>query len=178
MCQTSLEAIQHKNSRIMLIAQQKNWNFVRCKCVRWTSASFRFRLNPVPHYSDIITSAVASQIIGVSIVCSTVCSGADRRNHQSSASLAFVRGIHWWPVDSTHIGPVTWKLFPFDDVIMYLCSLLGLPHYINRLPKNRGNSQFFNCDIKWAHTQRRHMSVTVSQITGNSAVHTTVVDQV
>ena len=46
------------------------------------------------HYSDVITSAMASQIAGVSIVYSTVCSGADDRKHQTSASLAFVRGIH------------------------------------------------------------------------------------
>ena len=29
---------------------------------------------------------------GVSIICSTVYSGTDQRKHQSSASLAFVRG--------------------------------------------------------------------------------------
>ena len=38
--------------------------------------------------------------------------------HQSSASLAFVRGIHRWPVNSPHKGPLTRKFFPFDDVIM------------------------------------------------------------
>ena len=54
---------------------------------------------------------------GVSIVCSTVCSDADRRKHLNAASLAFVRGIHRWPVDSPHKGPVT--QFPFDDVIMF-----------------------------------------------------------
>ena len=42
------------------------------------------------HYSDIIMSKMASQITGVSIVCSTGGSGADQRKHQSSASLAFV----------------------------------------------------------------------------------------
>ena len=47
-------------------------------------------------------------------------SGADQRKHQSSASLAFVRGIHRWPVNSPHKGPVTRKMFPFDDVIMVL----------------------------------------------------------
>ena len=31
------------------------------------------------------------------MVCSTVCSSADQREHQSSASLGFVRGIHRWP---------------------------------------------------------------------------------
>ena len=45
--------------------------------------------------------------------------GADQRKHQSCASLAFVWGIHQWPVDSSHKGPVTRKIFPFDDVIMH-----------------------------------------------------------
>ena len=27
-------------------------------------------------------------------------------------------GIHRWPVNSPHQGQVTWKMFPFDDVIM------------------------------------------------------------
>ena len=49
----------------------------------------------------------------------TVYTGADQRKHQSSASLAFVRGIHRWPVNSPHKGPVTRKTFPFDDVIMW-----------------------------------------------------------
>ena len=44
-------------------------------------------------------------------------SGVDQRKHQSSASLAFVRGIHRRPVNSPHKGPVTRKMFPFDDVI-------------------------------------------------------------
>ena len=39
-------------------------------------------------------SAVASQITILTIVYSTVYSGADQRKHQSFASLAFVRGIH------------------------------------------------------------------------------------
>ena len=43
----------------------------------------------VAHYSDVIMCAMASQITGVSIINSTVCSGADQRK---KASLAFVRG--------------------------------------------------------------------------------------
>ena len=61
-------------------------------------------------------SAMASQITEVSIVYSTVCSSADQRKHQSSSSLAFVRGSHWCPVNSPHKGPVTRKMF--YDVIM------------------------------------------------------------
>ena len=63
-------------------------------------------------------SAMASQITGVLIVCSAVCSGTDQRQHQSSTSPAFVRRIHRWPVDSPHKGPVTRKMFSFDEVIM------------------------------------------------------------
>ena len=67
-----------------------------------------------------ILSAMASQITGAAMVCSAVCSGAYQRKHQSSASLAFVRGIHRWPVNSPHKGLVTQKMVPFDDVIMNL----------------------------------------------------------
>ena len=63
-------------------------------------------------------SVIVSQITSLTIVYSSVYSGADQRKHQSSASLPFVRGIHRWPVNSPHKGPVTRKLFPFDDVIM------------------------------------------------------------
>ena len=71
-------------------------------------------------------SAIECQINGILIVCSTVCSGADQRKHQSSASLAFVGGIHQWPVDSPHKGPVIWNMFPFDDVMTHLRSRLPL----------------------------------------------------
>ena len=54
-------------------------------------------------------SAMASQIISVSIVCSTVCSGADKKKTSKLRALAFVRGIHRWPVNSQHKGPETWK---------------------------------------------------------------------
>ena len=43
-------------------------------------------------FDDVIMSSMASQITGVSSVYSAVCSGADQRTHQSSASLVFVRG--------------------------------------------------------------------------------------
>ena len=82
---------------------------------------------------------MASQITSLTIVYSTVYSGAHQRKHQSSVSLAFVRGIHRGPgtgikapqllvsslsegnppVDSPHKWPVTRKMFPVDDVIMF-----------------------------------------------------------
>ena len=71
------------------------------------------------HYNDDIMGMVVSQITSLAIVYSTVASDADQRKHQSSASLAFVRGIHQGPVNSPHKWPVTRKMFPFDDVIIY-----------------------------------------------------------
>ena len=78
----------------------------------------RVKLSDATHYCDAIMCVMASQITSLAIVYSTVCSDADQRKHQCSASLAFVRGIHRWPVNSPHKWPVTRKMFPFDDVIM------------------------------------------------------------
>ena len=80
--------------------------------VKWQPFCLNF------HYSDVIMSTMASQITSLTIVYSTVYSGTDQRKHQNSASFAFVRGIHRWPVNSRHKWPVTRKMFPFDDVIM------------------------------------------------------------
>ena len=79
----------------------------------WTSCWSR-----TGHYDDVIMSAIASQITSLTIVYSTDYPGADQSKHQSSASLAFVWGIHRGPVNSPHKWPVTRKMFPFDDVIM------------------------------------------------------------
>ena len=70
------------------------------------------------HHNGVIMNSMASQIWSLTIVHSTVSSGADHRKHQSSALLAFVRGIHRSPLNSPHKGPVTRKMFPFDDVII------------------------------------------------------------
>ena len=65
-------------------------------------------------------STMVNQISSLAIVYSTVYSGAAQTKHQRSASLAFVRGIHRWPVNSSHKEPVTRKMFSFDDVIMQM----------------------------------------------------------
>ena len=53
------------------------------------------------HYSYAIMSASPASW--------NVCSGADHRKHQRSVSLAFVKGIHRWSLDSLHKRPVTQK---------------------------------------------------------------------
>ena len=88
------------------------------KAIMWyRNQTGEFHSHGHARYSNVIMSAKASQITGVSVVCTTVCSGADQRKHQSSASPAFVREIHRWPVDSPHKGPVARNMFPFDGVI-------------------------------------------------------------
>ena len=112
-------------------------------------------------------SAMASLITGVSIVCSTVCSGADPRKHQSSVSLAFVRGIHQWPVNSPPKRPVKRKMVPSDDVII---RWYHPPQYlVNRVIW--GNTKFFmddpiHCEahkilnflLQWRHNGRDSVS--------------------
>ena len=61
------------------------------------------------HSSDVILSTMASQNGSLTIVYSIVYSCADQRKHQSSASLAFVRLIRRWPVNSPQKGPATRK---------------------------------------------------------------------
>ena len=89
---------------------------------RITDATYWFPVYTInTYYNDVIMGAIASQSTSLTIVYSTVYSGAHQRKHQSSASLAFVRGIHRWPVNSPHKWPVTRKTFPFVDVIMNSC---------------------------------------------------------
>ena len=58
--------------------------------------SYNFVFKFLNHHNEVIMNSMASQITSLTIVYSTVYSGADQRKHQSSASLAFVRGIHRW----------------------------------------------------------------------------------
>ena len=85
---------------------------------RTVSKPLRVPMGSRFHYNDVIMSTMASQINSLTIDYSSVYSGADQRKHKSSASLAFVLGIHRSPVNSLHKAPVTRKMFLFDDVIM------------------------------------------------------------
>ena len=89
------------------------------------------------HYNDVIMGSMASQVTSLTIVYSTVYSGADQRKHQSSTSLAFVRGINRGPVNSPHKWPVTRKMFPL------MTSLWGrkspFRSFVQVLPQNGSN---------------------------------------
>ena len=85
------------------------------------------------HNNDVIMGVIASQITSLTNVYSTVYSDADQRKHQRSASLAFVRGIPRRPVNSPHKWPLTWKMFPFDDVIMNTYDIMRINFMIRML---------------------------------------------
>ena len=83
------------------------WDVITHPCPGFSSG-----LTTPHHYNDVImSSTMASQITSLTIVYSSVSSGADQRKHQRSASLVFVWRIHRWPVNTPHKGPVTWQWF-------------------------------------------------------------------
>ena len=110
---------QQSNPPICLVFIKKEINLAVINKIRSRQNERHFP--GYQHYGDGIMSVIASQITSLAIVYSTIYSGADQRKHQSSASMAFVRGIHRGPVNSPHKWPVTRKMFPFDDVIMGHC---------------------------------------------------------
>ena len=119
--------------------------------VIWCSRCLR---RNIVHYGDLIMGAMASQITSLTIDYSSVYSGADYRKHQSSTSLAFVWGIHRWPVNSPLKRPITRKMFPFDDVIM-----LGLELFYHE-PYNSCRSKFIFGSIKYIAISQRRWEVT------------------
>ena len=97
-------------------------------------------------------STIASQITSLTIVYSTIYSGADQSKHQSSASLAFVGGIHRGPVNSPHKWPVTRKMFPFDDVIM-IFGMISRDESGWAQPARDDRYNATSSLVGWAHTQ-------------------------
>ena len=91
------------------------------------------------YYDDVIMGMMASLITSRTIVYSTVCSDANQRKHQSSAPLAFVRGIHRGPGNSPHKWPVTRKMSPFDDIIMEISSTYHLTSSVRHTKSQRLN---------------------------------------
>ena len=63
-------------------------------------------------------TVMSSRITGQQTVCSTLNSDKQHRNIRGPYYRPFVKGIHRWRVDSSHMGTVTQNTFSFDDVIM------------------------------------------------------------
>ena len=120
-----------------------------------------------PHYSDVMISAVSSEITGVSIVCPAVCSGADQRKDQCSASLDFMRGIYRSPVDSPKKGPVTRKYFH-----LMTSSWITMEHGVEPLARwGRGSLVIYthrSLFISWWRHQMETFSALLALCAGNS----------
>ena len=115
---------------------------------RLTAIAEAIILVPWYHYSDAIMGMMASQITSLTIVYLTVHSGTDQRKHQSSASLAFVWEIHRWPVNFPHKWPVTRKMFPFDDVIMWRSDTRRVvPIWVSRMAIRIQGTRSLNRDV-------------------------------
>ena len=74
------------------------------------------------HNIDVIMTTMASQITSLTVVYSTVYSELDQRKHQSSASLAFLWGIHrdrWIPRTK---GQLRGKCFHLMTSSWFWCS--------------------------------------------------------
>ena len=113
-----------KKTHCLLITWQYALAFINCWFsegvgLMFVGSNLLLQLMLVYHYDDVMVSAMPSQITTLTIVHSTVYPGADQRKHpRCSAPMAFLPGIHRWPMISTHKGPVPRKMFPCDDVIM------------------------------------------------------------
>ena len=71
------------------------------------------------HYNDVMMTAMASQITSLTMFTQRFIQAQINENTKASRHWRhFVKGIHRWPVNSPHEGPVTREVFPFDDVIM------------------------------------------------------------
>ena len=129
---------------------------IKGKHVRDTGSSSRFleivAAEIIWHYDDVIMGTIASQITSLTSIYSTVYSDADQSKHQSSASLAFVCGIHRGPVNSPHKWPVTRKMFPFDDVIMGSRTSLVRWYIIGTFAEISNTTILgWNNTLKWRH---------------------------
>ena len=104
-----------------MLDKSRKRKIIRCGPINYLQFDYCVPANTKTtlHYSDVIMTAIASQVSSLTIVYSIAYSDTDQRKHQSSVSLASVRAIHRWPVNSPHKRPVKRKMFQFDNVIMW-----------------------------------------------------------
>ena len=112
----SLVCSKGSNEQYSIIGSENGLAPIRWQAIIWAT-----------HYTDVIMTTMASQITSLTVVYSTVYLDADQRKHQSSASLAFVWGIHrdrWIPHTKGqlrgkcfHLMTSSWMAL-FDDAYM------------------------------------------------------------
>ena len=90
-------------------------------------------VNPITHCSDVIMGTIAFQITSVTTVYSTVYSDAEQRKHQSSASVAFARGIHrGFPAQMAGYAEnvsIWWRHHVIAPKYRPFCSSISISHW-------------------------------------------------
>ena len=66
------------------------------------------------HYSDVLMSTTASQITGVSVIYSNICSGRSKKTSKLRVTGLWA-GISPVTGEFPLKGPIVGKMFPFDD---------------------------------------------------------------
>ena len=107
------------------------------------------------HYSDVIMSVMVSQITGVSIVYSTVCTGTYKKTSKAPRHWPlwgeFI-GDRWFPVQRASYQ-VTRKMFLCDDVFMMhletMSSCIG-----DQAPALEGLYGYFHVTFRWVQERR------------------------
>ena len=97
--------------------------------------------------------AMAFQITGVLMVCSTAFQVQIKENTKAQRHWPLWGAIHRWPVNSPHKGPVTRKMFPIDDVIMDMFSVFVW--FIFTYLRGGGGVDF---PFQWRHNGRDSVS--------------------
>ena len=117
----------------------------------------------MPHYCDVIMDLVAFQIASLTIVYSTVYSDADQRKHQSSASLAFVWGIHrdrWIPHAKGQFGENVSIWWRHHEMQLTWCGFVnsGWCHQLSDVVETIAQERFFVhfLLLEWRHWQLAH----------------------
>ena len=133
------------------------------------------------HYTDVIMSAMTSQITGVSIVYSTVCSGASTKQSKLHATgLCEGNSLVTGEFPAQRASDA--EMFPFDGVIMIGGGLyVGLTHHVKTAIQNVITMLCWKCLclmqdvetfilISWWRHQMETFSALLDLCAGNSPV--------
>ena len=111
----------------------------------------------VIYYIDVVMTTIASQITSLTVVYSTVSSDADQRKHQSSASLAFVWGIHrdrWIPRTKGQLRGKCFYLMTSSWLPAYGHAFYHLYGHNNVLTWLNKPITFLRAALRWQHLRR------------------------
>ena len=125
------------------------------------AVTWRHHVKTSLHYNDAIMGTVASQIISLTIVYSTVYSDADQRKHQKLRVTGLCAGNS--PGTGEFPGQIASnaEMFPFDDVIMFVEAKQAGPRInMKMLIYQYRKSQFGDKTVVWSSCLHNGISYT------------------